>query len=299
MIELGKKLNLPGFGENAIVGNDGKKYPLNRPQDFYIRAFENIALDKNGVPDITDEEIKLASLEPYIKTLQNISGENWRKTAYVMARGGRFESKEDGYKEDKLAHKYTNIINIYNQTVGTSKHALTGEEFSGTPRFYMARLNDGKLLKDIYPKNRFPMLAFSYKSNVLSQCDASSSKLQHIRFTTYVDMNPSTAKEKGLKHGDMVKITSQDGIVTGMLRYKNGLYPECIGIEHGLGRDAEGAVAVTINNKTFEARVARKSGVNINKLGLLDKSRRLATLGDFVIGSNARQAIPVDITKIS
>jgi tetrathionate reductase subunit A len=83
-----------------------------------------------------------------------------------------------------------------------------------------------------------------------------------------------------------------------MLRYRNGIYPECIGIEHGLGRDAEGAVEVKINDKTFEARIARKSGVNINKLGLLDKSRKLATLSDFVVGSNARQAIPVKISKV-
>ncbi|QDF28683.1 molybdopterin-dependent oxidoreductase [Halarcobacter anaerophilus] len=298
MIELGKKLNLPGFGENAIIGNNGKKYPLNRPQDFYIRAFENIALDKGGVPDITDEEIKVSSLEPYINTLKNICEDNWRKTAYVMARGGRFESKERGYIKDKLSHKYEKMINIYNQTVGLSKHALTGESFSGVPKFYQARLNNGDLLKDIYPKSKFPMLAFSYKSNVLSQCDASSSKLQNIRFTTYIDINPKTAKGRGLNHGDMVKLSSQDGVVKGMLRYRNGLYPECIGIEHGLGRDAQGAVSITINDKIFSAKVARKSGVNINKLGLLDTSRKLSTLCDFVIGSNARQAIPIEITKV-
>ncbi len=142
------------------------------------------------------------------------------------------------------------------------------------------------------------MLAFSYKSNVLSQCDASSSKLQNIRFTTYIDINPKTAKDRGLNHGDMVKLSSQDGVVKGMLRYRNGLYPECIGIEHGLGRDAQGAVNITINNKIFSAKVARKSGVNINKLGLLDTSRKLSTLCDFVIGSNARQAIPIEITKV-
>lgn len=299
MIELGKKLNLPGFGKNAIKGNDGKNYNLDRPQDYYIRAFENIALDKNKVPDITDEEITLSSLEPYIKTLKRISGDNWRKTAYVMARGGRFEEKNDGYDNEKLAHKYTKVINIYNQTVGTSKHALTGEQFSGSPRFYMSRLNNGKLLKDEFPQDRFPLLAFSYKSNVLSQCNASSGSLQNIRFTTYIDLNPETANDYNLKHGDMIKITSNDGTVEGMLRLRNGIYPKCIGIEHGLGRDAEGATSVSVNEKTFDAIVSRKSGVNINKLGLLDRSRTFATLSDFVVGSNARQAIPVKIEKVS
>ncbi|RYA24728.1 tetrathionate reductase subunit TtrA [Malaciobacter halophilus] len=298
MIELGKKLNLPGFGKNAILGKDGKKYPLNAAKDFYIRAFENIALDKGGVPNISDKEISLANLEPYVKTLKDICGENWRKTAYIMARGGRFENKEDGYIKNKLVHKYENMINIYNQTVGTSFHSMTGERFHGTPRFYLARLNNGEFLNKVYPKQKYPILAFSYKSNVLSQSTASSTKMQEIRFSTYIDMNPKTAKKNSLRHGDMVKISSEDGVVTGMLRYRNGIYPECIGIEHGLGRDAEGAVEVKINDKTFEARIARKSGVNINKLGLLDKSRKLATLSDFVVGSNARQAIPVKISKV-
>ena len=298
MIELGKKLNLPGFGKDAILGKNNEKYPLDAPKDFYIRAFENIALDKGGVPDITDEEIVLANLEPYIKTLKDICKENWRKTAYVMARGGRFENKEDGYQKDKLTHKYGKMVNIYNQTLGTTFHAMTGEKFYGAPRFYMSRLNNGELLKDNYPKQTFPMLAFSYKSNVISQSTASSTKMQNIRFSTYIDMNPKTAGENSLKHGDMVKVSSKDGVVTGMLRYRNGIYPDCIGIEHGLGRDAEGAVDVKINNKTFEAIVARKSGVNINKLGLLDTSRKLATLNDFVVGSNARQAIPVKVARV-
>jgi len=43
-IELGKALNLPGFGDNAIKGKDGKTYPLHRPHDFYLRAFENLAM---------------------------------------------------------------------------------------------------------------------------------------------------------------------------------------------------------------------------------------------------------------
>lgn len=297
MIELGKKLNLPGFGENAILGKDNQKYSLDTPKDFYIRAFENIALDQGGVPDISDEEIALASLEPYVITLKNICKDNWKKTAYIMARGGRFENKEVGYSKDKLTHKYENAINIYNQTVGTSFHSMTGEKFPGTPRFYMARLNNGDLIKDLYPKEKFPMLAFSYKSNVISQSTASSTRIQEVRFTTYIDMNPKTANENSLKHGDMVNVSSSDGIVTGMLRYRNGVFPGCIGIEHGLGRDAEGAVEIKINDRTFEARVARKSGVNINKLGLLDKSRELATISDFVVGSNARQAIPVSVTK--
>jgi len=297
-IELGKALKLPGFGKNAIKGKDGKLHAMDRPQDFYIRAFENIAIDKGGVPDCSDEEIALAGLEPFVPTLQSICQENWRKTAYVMARGGRFESKEDGYKQEKLAHPYKAPVQVYSEALGLNRHALTGERFSGVPKFYKPRLARGQFLENEYPKAKFPLQAFSYKSNVLSQATASSGSLDELRPATYIDINPTTAKEFDVKHGQRVLVSSLDGQVEGLVRLRHGVYPECIAIEHGKGREAEGAIDVTIGDNVIKGIALRKAGVNINKLGLKDNSRELATLSDFVIGSNARQAIPVTIEKI-
>lgn len=79
MIALGKKLNLPGFGENAIKGQDGKLYPFDKPEDLFLRAFENIAMDETPVPDASDEDIQLSGIESYIPSLKRICGENWRK----------------------------------------------------------------------------------------------------------------------------------------------------------------------------------------------------------------------------
>ncbi|MFA6757548.1 MAG: hypothetical protein WCR62_07415 [Sulfurospirillaceae bacterium] len=62
--------------------------------------------------------------------------------------------------------------------------------------------------------------------------------------------------------------------------------------------ERERALDVWINSEKIEGVALKKSGVNINKLGLMDSSRELATLSDFVIGSNARQAIPVKIEAI-
>lgn len=297
-IELGKALKLPGFGKNAIKGEGGKLYSMDRPQDFYIRAFENIAIDQGGVPECSDEEIALAGLEPFVPVLKDICQNNWRKTAYVMARGGRFEAKEDGYKNNKLAHPYKKPIQVYSEPLGTTRHALTGERFSGVPKFYKSRLATGEFLETTYPKQKFPLQAFSYKSNVLSQATASSDSLDELRPATYIDLNPQTAKEFDVGHGEKVKLASADGEVEGLVRLRHGVYPGCIAIEHGKGRDAEGAVDVTIGNRVIEKVPLRDAGVNINKLGLKDPSRNLATISDFVIGSNARQAIPVAIEKI-
>ncbi|RXJ97405.1 tetrathionate reductase subunit TtrA [Malaciobacter molluscorum] len=299
MIELGKKLNLPGFGKNAIKGKNKKTYSLDKPEDFYIRAFENIAMDKTPVPDISDEEIKLAALEPYVNTLKRICGKNWRKTAFVMSRGGRFEDKKAGYKDDKLSHPYTkNHVCVFNESLGKTKHSFTGKNFSGVPSFYKQQLANGEAFENLYSKEQFPLAAFSYKSNVLSAPSVSGKRMQHLRYTTYVDLNPISAKKYNLIQGDIVSVNSPNGAIKAMVRLRNGLYPNTIGIEHGLGRDGLGAEDILVNNKKINGIIRRKSGININKLGLLDSSRIFATISDFVVGSNARQAIPVKITKI-
>jgi tetrathionate reductase subunit A len=297
MIALGKKLNLPGFGENAIKGQDGKLYPFDKPEDLFLRAFENIAMDETPVPDASDEDIQLSGIESYIPSLKRICGENWRKTAYVMARGGRYQDIEHSYDGEFVSHKYKKPVQVYNESLGLSKNSLTGQRHSGTIKFYKQRMVGGETFEKLFPKEKFPLIAFSYKSNVLASPDTSSTILKDIKYTTYVDINPKTAEKFGLKHGDYVKVASHDGETKGYLRLRHGVHPETIGVEHGAGRLGEGAVDVEINGKVIKGLAARKSGVHYNKIGLLDSSRSVALTSDFVCGSNARQAIPVNITK--
>ncbi len=296
-IELGKKLGLKSFGDNAITSKDGKSYPLNKPEDFYLRAFENIAIDgKEKAPEISNEELVLSGLEKFVPSLQKICGDNWKKVAYVMSRGGRFASKSSAYTGNKMNASYKNTIAIYNEKVATSRNAITGEKYSGTPKYYPARYCDGT---KIQTNNEFELLAFSYKSNVLSSATATVDKLREIRYTTYIDINPTTAKKYGISHGDEVLISSYEQQVKGIARYKQGVHPLSIGVEHGGGREGEGAINVQIDNKEIQGVIERKSGIFFNKIGLKDHTRLGdATISDFAVGSNARQAIPVKVEKI-
>lgn len=298
MIALGKQMRLPGFGENALKGEDGKLYPFDKSEDLFLRAFENIAMDETPVPDASDEDINLSGIESYVPSLKRICGENWRKTAYVMARGGRYQDIEHSYEGEFVSHKYKKPVQVYNETLGLTKNSLTGERHSGTVKFYKQRMVGGEIFEKLFPKEKFPLIAFSYKSNVLATPNASSTILKDIKYTTYVDVNPKTAEKFGLKHGDYVKVASNDGETKGYLRFRHGVHPETIGVEHGAGRLAEGAVDVEINGKVTKGSLARKTGVFYNKIGLKDSSRKVALTSDFVCGSNARQAIPVNITKV-
>ncbi len=299
MIELGKKLKLPGFGNKAIKGQDGKWYPFNKAEDFYLRAFENIAMDAKPVPDASDEDIKLSGIEEYIPSLKRICEKNWRKTAYVMARGGRYQGIEHSYNGDTISRKYKKPIQIYNEVVALSKNSLTGKRRSGTIKYYKQRMVTGETFEKLFPKDKFPLIAFAYKSNVLATPNTSSNLLKQIKYTTYVDINPRTAEKFGLKHGDFVKVSSHDGETEGYLRYRHGVHPDTIGVEQGDGRRAEGAVNIEINGKITKGKISRRTGVYYNKIGLQDPSRKIALATDFVCGSNVRHAIPVNITKIS
>ena len=299
VIALAKKIGLPGFGENALKGLDGTFHPFDKAEDFYLRAFENIAMDGKPVPDASESDIKLSGIESYVPALQRICGENWKKVAYVMARGGRFQDMEHSYDGAFTSRKYQKPIQIYNEIVGTTRNALSGERLSGSPKYYAQRVTTGERFSTLFPPQKFPLVAFSYKSNVLSTPSASSDHLKEIRYTTYIDINPKAADAFGLKHGDYVKVASADGEVEGYVRYRHGVHPKTIGIEHGAGREAEGALDFEINGVLHKGLKKRQTGVFYNRLGLKDKNRHLALACDFACGSNARQAIPVSIVKLA
>lgn len=298
MIELGKSLTLKGFGKGAIRGADGINYDFDKPEDFYLRAFENIAMDgKVPAPEISDEELKLAGIAHYIPSLQRICQSNWRRVGYVMSRGGRFADKPTAYDGFKMTSTYKKTIAMYNEKVGTSFNALTGERYSGVPRYYAPRFCASEKMQEL--SQGFDLLAFSYKSNVLSQASAALESLREIRYTTYVDLNPRTAKHYGIAHGDKIRISSAQASIEGIARLREGVHPLSVGIEHGGGREGEGATSIQIDGIKKEGKIARKSGTALNKLGLKDPSRLgIATLADFAVGSNARQAIPVKIETI-
>ena len=300
-IELGKALNLPGFGDNAIKGKDGKTYPLHRPHDFYLRAFENLAMQDTPVPDATDEDIELAGLTNWVPLLKSINGNNWRKVATIMSRGGRYAPYDTAYDGIYVNHKYKKILNIYNEELGSTQDAITGEYYHGVPKYIEGPIcADGSSLWTKVDRNQYSLIAFGYKSNVLSSPNASSDKLRDIKLCTYIDINSKTAKEFGIKYGDLVKVSNPFGqYVIGIVRVKEGIMPGTIGIEHGLGRLAEGADTIYINNKKLPAMPLRQTGVNLNMLGMQDPSRPKGhVLADFVSGSQSRNVIPVKIEKI-
>lgn len=57
LIDVAKKMQLGGFGDNAIQDAQGNWHALHSAEDFYLRSAANLAYVKGGVPEVSAEDI--------------------------------------------------------------------------------------------------------------------------------------------------------------------------------------------------------------------------------------------------
>ncbi len=102
LIDVAKAAGLPGFGDNAIKGKDGKMYPLNKAEGYYLRAIANVATGAK-VSQASQEEIDFVERNyPVAKHKDMLPESEWKQVCYVLARGGVFDkSYEDVFDGEK------------------------------------------------------------------------------------------------------------------------------------------------------------------------------------------------------
>lgn len=272
VIDVSKKLNLPGFGENAISDTDGKLYPLNSVDDFYLRAIANIAYDEEVVPTISKEEIEMQNLENEINDWKKVlSEEEAKKVAYVISRGGRINSYEDGFEGDN--HKFTTgeIVNFYMEKIATSKNSYDGEYYDGVIGWYPEKFADGTLLTDKYPEEKWPFKLGSHKAKFRSSLLANSPLLRELGPTNFIELNTLDAQKYGFKDGDKVKIISATGSeATGTLQVRAGVARGTIGLDFGYGHWEYGSRDFIVDGKKIKGNKSIATGISQNSLSLID-----------------------------
>lgn len=298
LIDVAKLLGMPGFGDQAIPGTDGKLYPLNRQEDFYLRGVANIAFDLTPVPDVDQVEVKLTEIDQMLKNSEKVlSYEEWQKALYVMVRGGRFEPHEDAYKGDDLKYQYPNMLHIYNETVGSTKHSITGEYFEGTAAFIEPAFADGKAIKDEYPESEWPFTLFSYKSRFRSVSTlANVSKLRDIQESNRIQIARADAERLGIKDGDQVKIVTTSGEVKGIAKIRDGLMPGSIAIAFGYGHWEYGSRTYQIDGKEIKGNEKIAAGIALNPIVFREKNGNIVT--DHVSGVTSRNDTRAKIMKV-
>jgi len=300
-IAVAKRMQLPGFGDNAIPDAQGEMHPLHRAEDYYLRIAANIAFaGQKPLPPASEQDIALSGVDrifPAIK--QTLTPQEVLPVAFLYSRGGRFAPEASGRKGEMIGTEWTKPLHLWNPQVAAYKHAITGERFSGCPTWYPARLSDGRALEAVYPPAEWPMQLMSFKSNVMSSSSTVVERLHHVKPTGLVAIHPQDGARFGLQHGDLARIQTPGGIVEAQVSLLSGVMPGVIAMEHGYGHREMGARQHWLDGEPLAQRSQIASGVNLNDLGFADPTRKVpGPWLEWVTGSSVRQGLPARIEKV-
>ncbi|MHB1245532.1 MAG: molybdopterin dinucleotide binding domain-containing protein [Sulfuriferula sp.] len=302
-IALAKAMALPGFGPGAIADMAGNTYPLERPEDWYLRGGANIAWQgKAPVGDASDEDILLSGVERLRPMLERtLKPEEVRKVAFILARGGRYQPAKETYSEDNpewMTHRYNNGLQLYNETLGAAKDSITGKHFVGCPTWTEPVFSDGTAVRQHYPETEWPLQLVSFKSVLQNSYSIAASRLRGIHPENPVLMHPADAARFGLGNGDVAVIRTPGGSVRSRVVVYAGVMPGVLAIEHGFGHKELGARAHRIGGTRQPGDPAIGAGVSLNNLGLADPTRQGKSVWvDPVSGTAVRNGLPATVAR--
>ncbi|HYF79699.1 MAG TPA: molybdopterin dinucleotide binding domain-containing protein [Symbiobacteriaceae bacterium] len=302
VIDVAKRLGLPGFGENAIPGTDGKLYPLHSEQDFWLKAIANVAYDGTPVRDISSEEAKMQYLEDAVQPWRNsLKAEEWPKVLYVISRGGRSEDAQSQVGDNQKYAKSATPLTIYWEKAALGKSSMTGKWFSGVAGWYPEALMNGKLLDEVFPDTEWPFRGATHKPKFRSVTMlANVPVLQELSKTNHVEINSLDAEKYGIKTGDQVKVTSATGAsAMGTALVRPGVARGTIVAAFGYGHWEYGARGYSVDGKQIAGDPARGTGFALNAISLSDPSLKMHYgLSDPMMGAPSRAGGRFKIEKV-
>ncbi len=265
LIDLAETLKLPGFGKGAIPDRHGKTHVLHRAEDFYLRAFSNVA-ENAGLEQAGREDLEFVEKNyPVSRYKSVLSEDQWNRIAGMLARGGIFLPVEDGFDDNRFIHGVKRFV-LYNERLAHTTCSVTGRRFSGT-LMYTAP-------PDI-SKSDFPFTLVSYKNALHTQSRTVWDRIaMELHPENYVMMNRRDADRLGLEHQDEVLVTSPDNPqgLKGRLHVTDTVRPGVVAISISYGHTQLGASRVEIAGNSSYAHPDQRfaQGINPNEMASLD-----------------------------
>lgn len=297
-IDAAKAAKLPGFGDNAIPDKNGKLHPLNRAEDFFLRAYANICHNAKS-PMATPEEKKFVESNYHVAKYKNILTPNeWGQVCHMLARGGVFKTYEDGFKGDFFKKGITHV-HVYNEELGTTRNSLTGKRFSGVPGYVVQADSSGEPIDKV--DESYPFTIVTYKSRLHTQSRSLWSKLaMEVQSENYVEINTKDAISLNLKKGDRVKVVSRSNPngIFGAVTPTELVRPGCVAVTFHFGHTQFGGSPIKItkgaspfyggdkimkNGETIPEKMFTK-GLNMNDVSRLDKGLNNTPMVDLAGG---------------
>ncbi|MEX0702294.1 MAG: NrfD/PsrC family molybdoenzyme membrane anchor subunit [Planctomycetales bacterium] len=247
LIDLALQLGLPGYGEAAIPGagpNAGQVFPLQHGEDYYLRGIANVA-DNSGVPLATAEEVAWVEKNcPVAAHRDVLSADQWKRCAYLLARGGYFEPPGNawdaqgqhtgGMRLDPRAP-----LQIWHEILATTRQPMTGRLFPGTAIYRPAEDGTGRRLDELdadYPL-RIVTFRLATRTKARTAYDYWALETHPLNF---VEVNPLDADRLGLKDGERVRIVSPSGAAEATLQISQRVRPGVVAGTHHFGHTQQG-----------------------------------------------------------
>jgi len=307
MLGIAEYLKLPGFGDDGL----GKGLSFRHPDDFYLRCVANLAFGEKddgsqSLPDasVTEMEVFRRSrrhLPPSVfdeNRWKTIVGEKlWPKVVYVLARGGRFEDHEQGYKGDMVAHPYAALLNLYQERTASTIHAGTGRLYPGHACYIPIRDYAGNEPAELRKGHELALLTHRTISQTKSRTIANP-WLTPLMPDNGILVNAADAQRLGLRAGQLVKVISATNPsgewdlgngrrkpMIGKVVLTQTIRPGVISFALGFGHWATGANDVTIDGHVIRGEPRRAAGVHANAAMWVDPALKNTCMLDPVGGS--------------
>jgi len=298
---------LPGFGDDGL----GKSLALKHPDDLFIRACANLAFGEKpegtqNLPDASAREMAIfANARKHLpKSVfdadrwKALAGEkNWPKVVYMLARGGRFDDHEKGYKGTRAANPYAAMLNLYQEKTASTIHAGTGKHHPGIATYMPIRDFVGKEPDEQRKGYDLQMITHRVISMTKSRTIADP-WLTALMPENGVLINPKDADKLGIKNGQMVRVVSATNLkgeyplgngrskpMVGKAVLTQTMRPGVVSFALGFGHWATGSNDVVIDGQTIKGEERRTRGIHANAAMWTDPTVKNTCMFDPVGGS--------------
>lgn len=253
LVDIAKRLGLPGFGKDAIVAADGTTWDFNDAPDYFLKAVANIAYDIEPVADISPKEIEMQKLNELPESWKSaVTEKEWPKVLNVLSRGGRFLPLEATYGEGGRSASMLDFQSyIYSEVRYLGTNFYTKEHFSPVVRTTPQTFVDGTPYEEVYSPEEYPFKLTNYKPRFRSvSMLANSPIMQDICEHNYIEMHIEDAKRLGIADGDEVRVSAPSGEpMVGKVMVRAGVAKGTFAMAFGYGHRAYGAQSVEIEGE--------------------------------------------------
>jgi tetrathionate reductase subunit A len=279
------------------------------------------------VPEADDEELRIfAEARRYLPTAvydpqiwQDALGNDdslWRKTVYVLNRGGRYQAHAKAYKSDPttgamdvlVSNAYGKQLNLYQEKTATTINTMTGEKFPGYALYIPPGLSS---IGEAIPDEGYDLTLITHKEITMTKARTMSNYwLLAVLPANVVLMNALDAARLGLADGDEVRVLSasnpegtwnlqngSDKPMVTKLKVTQGMRPGVVSFGLGYGHWASGAREIVIDGQKIAGDSRRGTGMHANAAMRVDPHLGNVTLQDLAGGSAVFYDTKVKIVK--